>query len=149
MNDDLLKLCEKVKENGYKLTPARKSMLESLLSASEHLITALELYDLIREKNKRVNFSTVYRNLEILVNIGLVQKLSFADSAKYQLQSLERADSHYHHLICTGCHKTMPLPYCPLDDLEAKLQKNTGFLPLEHKIEIYGYCESCRHKKGF
>lgn len=146
MKERLFKLCDELRNNGLKLTPARKIMLESLLCANDHLISALELFDQVRAKNKRINFSTVYRNLEVLIDCGMVQKLTFEGSAKYQLQG---DNNHQHHLICTGCKKTEILPYCPLVSLEEAVKNNTDFLPMEHKVEIYGYCKECRSKKGY
>lgn len=145
MRETLFQLYDQLQKKGLKLTPARKIMLEILLQSGERLTNASELYDQVRLRSQRINFSTVYRNLEILVDCGLIQKITFEGSAKYNL--LE-AGTHRHHLICTSCNKTEPLPYCPISELEAAVKKDTDFLPTDHKVEIYGFCKDCRHKKG-
>jgi len=144
MKDQLTQLCSELQQKGIKLTPARKIMLEILLQADRKLTNASELYDLTRAKNSRINFSTVYRNLEVLVDAGLVEKISFDGAARYKLSE---KGTHRHHLICTSCNKTQPLPYCPMVELEEAVQKSTGFLPTEHRVEIFGYCAECSRNK--
>jgi dihydrolipoamide dehydrogenase len=132
------------RDKELKLTPARKIMLEIFLSEEDKLQSALEIYDKVRLKNPRINFSTVYRNLEILVNTGLVEKVVFQTGANYKLL---QSSTHRHHLICTACHKTEPLPFCPLRDLEEEVRRTSDFQPTEHKVEIYGICKNCRTEK--
>ena len=145
MNDQLIRLLDELQVKGLKLTAARKVMLEILLCSEEQLLNAAEIYDKVRNQNPQINFSTIYRNLEILVTSGLIEKISLEGSARYQLSG---PGAHRHHLICTGCNKTEPLPYCPISELERAVRKNTDFLPLEHRVEIYGFCKDCRKGKG-
>lgn len=144
MTKELVKLFDTLKEKGLKLTSARRIILECLSSSPNQLYTALDLFVQVRDKNKRVNFSTVYRNLEVLTDCGLVQKIVFEGSAKYQLRA---EDSHHHHLICTVCNKAETLPYCPLGDLTETILEESCFMPTEHIVEIYGYCRECRPEK--
>ena len=130
-----------IKERGFKLTPARKIIVSVFLGSEDRFLNAAEIYDQVRNQSPKINFSTVYRNLEILVESRLIEKLNFADGAKFKLQEPE---SHLHHMICKSCHKTAKLPYCPLGELEKILQEDTEFLPTEHRVEIYGYCKECR-----
>lgn len=143
MKAHLFQLYDELQKKGLKLTTARKIMLEIFLDSSDKLLNASDLYIRVQGKCNRINFSTVYRNLEILVDSGLVEKITFAGAAKYKL--LED-DTHRHHLICTVCNKTEPLPYCPIGELVATVKKNSGFLPTEHRVEIFGFCAECNDK---
>ncbi|QNB46446.1 transcriptional repressor [Thermanaerosceptrum fracticalcis] len=134
-----------IKDKGFKLTPARKIIISVFCSSEDKFLNAAEIYDQVRSRNPKINFSTVYRNLEILVESRLIEKLNFADGAKFKLRGPE---SHLHHMICKSCHKTERLPYCPLGELEKTLRESTDFLPTEHRIEIYGYCKECRKNSG-
>lgn len=127
-------------EKKYKLTPARKQIINIFLHFDNQLINATELYQFIRKDNQKINFSTIYRNLEVLLECNLLEKLQFENGTRYKLS---KSDSHGHHLICKLCHKTEPIPYCPILELESSL-KDSGFLPTEHRLEIYGYCKVCR-----
>jgi Fur family ferric uptake transcriptional regulator len=143
MKKQLLQIFERVKDNGLKLTPARKIMLTIFVEADSKLLNAADLYDLVRRKNNKTNFSTVYRNLEILVEKKIIEKVVYNESIKYKLQS---EDFHHHLMICTLCHKTEPLPFCPFGELEAYIKSDTDFLPTKHHVEIYGYCKNCRQQ---
>lgn len=144
MKDKLYQYYESLKDKDLKLTPARKIMLEIFISEESKLLNALEIYDRVRQKNSKTNFSTVYRNLEILVNAGLVEKVIFQTGAKYKIME---NNTHSHHLICTSCHKTEPLPFCPIKELEEEVRKHSDFQPTDHRVEIYGICKKCRLEK--
>lgn len=142
MRDKLFKYFDCLREKGFRLTPARKIMLEIFLSEKNKLLTALEIYDRVRQRKAGINFSTVYRNLEILANAGFVERFVFETGAKYKL--IEN-NVHSHNLICTACHKTEPLPFCPIRELEDEVRKRSGFQPTDHRIEIFGICKNCRN----
>ncbi len=132
---------ETLKLRGLKCTPARRAMMEVFLKLPGQLYKAQDIYDLLRRQGLHLNFSTVYRNLEHLVQTGLVEKFNLENTTQYILRD---KSSHLHHMICTTCHKTQPLPYCPVGELEASLLKANGFLPTAHRIEIYGFCRECQ-----
>ena len=133
----------KLKKKGERITPARKGILE-ILSDTYQLLNVAEIYDALRKKGVVVNYSTVYRTLDNFSKHGLVEKLAIVDETKYKL--LEQ-QAHFHHLICKKCHSTQPINYCPYDELQEVIKTQTKFLPVEHRLEIYGYCEACQKKK--
>lgn len=143
MKEQLNQIYATIKAKGYKLTPARKDMLEIFADSDYKLLNASEIYDLVRKKNRKTNFSTVYRNLEILFDNEIIEKISYNEETKYKLRE---QGAHHHLMICTLCHKTKPLPFCPFGELEKFIKNDTDFLPVNHHVEIYGYCEKCRNK---
>jgi len=140
-NEQLAILIRTIKEKGLKLTPARNLMLKIFLESDNKLLNAVEIYDLVRKESAKINFSTVYRNLETLVQNQIIEKVFYTDGHKYKLIN---QNPHHHLMICTLCHKTEPLPFCPFGELEAYIKNDTDFLPINHHVEIYGYCKSCR-----
>jgi len=141
MKEQLATLCQTIKEKGLKLTPARKIMLQIFTDSHNKLLNAAEIYDLVRKENAKINFSTVYRNLEILVENSLIEKVIYQEGTKYKLIN---HGAHHHLMICTLCHQTEPLPFCPFGELETYIKNDTDFLPTNHHVEIYGYCKKCR-----
>lgn len=134
-----------LKSKGLKMTPARQIMLSIFMTGENKLFDALQVYNLVKSSNSKINFSTVYRNLEILVRHNIIEKINLDGKAVYTLFAKQH---HRHHMICTSCRKSVPLPFCPLKKLENTLKKElNGFLPLEHRVEIYGYCKECRLSK--
>lgn len=140
--DQITAITELLKSKGEKITPARKAILE-VLGNSSQLLSVAEIYEELRNNKINVNYSTVYRNLDVLNKNNVVEKITFPEGTKYKLQV---EGQHLHHLICKSCHQTQVLPYCPFQELEDIIRAKTNFLPLEHKFEIYGYCEDCRKK---
>ncbi|NLO76667.1 MAG: transcriptional repressor [Clostridia bacterium] len=143
MNDQLKQIYQTMKEKGFKLTPARKSMLKIFLESEQKLLNAKQIFNLVKKKSKKTNFSTVYRNLEVLTENGIVEKISYNKETKYKLRG---QGSHHHFMVCTLCYKTIPLPFCPFGELETYIKSDTDFLPINHHVEIYGYCNNCRQK---
>lgn len=95
------------------------------------------------KKNKDINFSTIYRNLETFINVGIVRKVSLEDGkSAYQIIF---EDQHTHSLICKKCGRVEALKGCPLEKIDMKEIENKGFQPDSHKFEIYGFCKECYH----
>lgn len=134
----------RLKENGYKLTNQRKAMIEVLLENMGHFLSAEDIYLKSREKFSQTNFSTVYRNLEILEGCGILHKTSIKDGAS--IYELTCSENHHHHIICKGCGKTEVIDFCPLASVKEQLGSN-DFTLIEHKFELYGYCKNCHKKK--
>ncbi|KPU45425.1 zinc-specific metallo-regulatory protein [Oxobacter pfennigii] len=130
----------KLKEKGYKLTNQRKAIIEVLFEQKGRFLTAEDIFIKTREKHADTNFSTVYRNLNILEDTGIIHltKLN-SDASVYELAD---TDSHHHHIICRGCGKTESIDFCPLEELNTKLN-NKNFTLTDHKFELYGYCREC------
>jgi Fur family ferric uptake transcriptional regulator len=128
-----------MKTKGIRMTDQRKIIMEILENTNDHL-SAEEIYIRAKDRQKRINFSTVYRNLNMMEEKGLVIKLDFNDGkSRYELK-----ERHHHHIICVNCRKTYQLPTCPLDNLEEKLTRESGYKISAHKLEVYGYCPDCQ-----
>jgi len=132
-----LEILQELKKKGYKVTRQREAIL-SVLGEDEHqLLTAQEIFERILEMGSATNFSTVYRNLEILLQENIIRKVELNREAAYY--ELNCSGDHHHHLICKQCGSIQTTNFCPLD----KLGDENGFIPVEHKFEIYGYCKDC------
>lgn len=134
----------KLKENGYKLTNQRRAIIEVLFENMGHFLSAEEIYTKTREKFSQTNFSTVYRNLEILEKSEILHKTSIKDGAS--IYELTCSEHHHHHIICKECGKTEIIDFCPLEQIKSQLN-NKDFTLIEHKFELYGYCKNCGKKK--
>ncbi|MGY0373867.1 Fur family transcriptional regulator [Clostridium sp. JNZ J1-5] len=134
---------ESLKDKGYKLTKQRKSIIEVLMESRGQFLSVEDIYLKCKEKYPKTNLSTVYRNLEILEFINLVHRTSInGSSSSYEIIC---NDCHHHHVICKNCGKTETIDFCPLQDIESKINED-GFVVTDHKLELYGYCKSCTKK---
>ena len=133
-------IINKLKDKGCKITPQRRAVIKSLLKFGK-FPTALEVYNDIKPANPDVGLDTVYRNLNLLVGIGVVNQINLPGK---DLKVFELAtEEHHHHLVCLSCGEANCLKYCPVD--EKGLQKAAGFEfeIVGHSLELYGYCGKC------
>ena len=136
---DLGKLEVMLKEKGYKLTGQRRLIIE-VFNENPGYHTAQEIFNLAKEKHKGINFSTIYRNLELLCTLKITNKL-YLDSgtSRYELCGLK----HHHRVICKNCGEIKEIDICPYANMEKEQLREIGFKATDHKFEIYGYCSKC------
>jgi Fe2+ or Zn2+ uptake regulation protein len=128
-----------LKDKGYKLTGQRRMIIEAFEECPAHY-TPLEIYEKVKALNPNINFSTVYRNLELLCRLGVIHKLNISSGVShFELKH----DVHHHHLICLKCGDLQSTDLCPYDAIKDARFEEMGFVPVEHKFEIYGYCKKC------
>ena len=137
---------------GYRLTVPRKAIMDVLSNTSEHL-SAEDIYLKVHKDYPNVGLTTVYRTVELLVEMGMIFKFDFGDGrARYELIG-GSASAHHHHLICTGCKRI--INYTEFIDEEVEflkmaekgLSKKYNFEIKGHLIQFYGLCDKCRNKK--
>lgn len=133
----------------YHWTLPREAILELLSRTSKHM-SAKEIYAYLLTKYPEIGLSTVYRTLNLLSQMGLINKLDIGEGqSRYEYRSGEEK-AHHHHLICTKCGKI--IDYSEFIDEELKLVKEAekniagrySFLVRDHNIEFYGLCEDCQ-----
>ena len=128
-----------LKDQGYKLTGQRRIIIEAFEECPAHY-TAHEVFEKVKAQNPNINFSTVYRNLELLCRIGVINKLNI--SSKISHFELTH-NGHHHHVICLKCGDMKSIDMCPYGELKVSDLDEIGFVPVNHKFEIYGYCKKC------
>lgn len=130
----------KLKDAGYKSTKARQALISTLIQHRSNFLSAEGLFDAFKKEYPEINVSTVYRNLAILEELGIVHKLNGDDGiAKYKLME---TNEHHHHIICKNCGKTAIIDFCPMSILNPFVDKK-DFTLTDHKLELYGYCKDC------
>ena len=138
---------------GYRLTAGREAILEVLSKADKHL-SAEDIYMKVHPAYPNIGLTTIYRTLDILVNLGLIFKFDFGDGrARYELAEGSKRSTHHHHLICTNCKRI--IDYTDFVDDEIELLKQTerglsekyNFAITNHLIQFYGLCEKCKKKQ--
>lgn len=132
-----------IRQAGLKSTRSRNQVLQLLLNQQE-VLTADEIYERLVRQGAKLNFSTVYRILEMFTEKKLTEKVLLPHSRKYGFMLFTL--SHTHHLICLGCHKVVNIDGCPLHEFERDLAAKTNFQIVGHFLELYGYCGECREK---
>lgn len=118
----------------------QKIAIKEVLNKGKHL-SVEEIYLLIKNKMK-IDISTIYRNLNTMVENREVEKIiSPGGVALYHIIS-----EHHGHLICRSCNAIFEIP-CGLCEQLHTLSKDMSFADTEHVINIYGYCKKCKGEK--
>ena len=146
MLQELENLKEKLRERGCKLTPQRRSVLDTIIENNGRHLSAEEIYDIVKIKCPEIGLATVYRTMQIFEEVGLVYKHNFDDGrSRYELHNDE--DHQHHHLVCKKCSSVIEVEEDLLEKLEEQVEKKYNFSITNHNVKFFGYCEKC--KKSF
>ncbi|MDY6834047.1 MAG: Fur family transcriptional regulator [Chloroflexota bacterium] len=132
---------DKMKQEGYKLTPQRLAILDVFSNSPCHL-TPAEVFEELRDDHPEIGLVTVYRTLEIFSKLGIVTEVyANGNSPSY---TLLESPEQCHCLICSGCGKVFHFSDCDLDDLKQRLSLLTGFKIEDHLLQLQGLCDECQ-----
>lgn len=133
----------KLKDKGCKITPQRRAIIRTLLKL-EKFPTAHAILNDIRQTYPDVGLDTVYRNLNLLTVMGVVNQIGLTgkDTKVFELVS----SAHHHHLVCLHCGDAQCLDYCPVNEQDVQKAAAKDFQIVGHSLELYGYCRECRQK---
>jgi len=121
-----------------KYSRQRESIKACLMARHDHP-TADALYTLIREEYPNISLGTVYRNLNLLVELGEIQKLTCGDGA----DRFDADTSPHYHFVCKNCGKVSDLPLDPLVNINHLAQEHADGTVESHTIYFYGTCKEC------
>jgi Fur family ferric uptake transcriptional regulator len=128
-----------LKENGYRLTNARKAVVKTVASTT-FALNPLDVYEQAKATCPGLGLVTVYRTLEKLEELGLIQRVHQPNGCNAYLP---HADGHQHLIICQQCGKA---EYFEGDDLEVFFERvagEHGFTVNEHWLQLFGVCSDC------
>jgi Fur family transcriptional regulator, ferric uptake regulator len=134
-----------LKRVGLKQTAQRDVILHTFLETREHLSTE-ELHRLVKKKDVKIGYTTVYRTLKLLAECGLASEVAFHDGiARYEHQYNRRS---HHHMVCTECGSSVEFFSNEVEKLEQEIGHKYHYMTTRHTFQIYGVCEDCRKKNA-
>ena len=129
----------------HKMTPQRKVVLEVFLDNENAHLSAEDVRGMLRDRDSDIGLATVYRTLELMCDLGILQKMDFGDGcSRYELNLTEPNAHQHHHLICRGCGKVFEFSDDLMDELEDTIAEKCKFKILDHQVKFFGYCEECQ-----
>jgi len=128
-------------EKRMRMTPQRRIILEELRKTCSHP-SADEIYSMVRKRLPRISLGTVYRNLEVLSELGEIQKLEAGGS----LKRFDGNPAHHYHIRCTCCGRMVDAPFQVMERLEERLDGADGYRVFGHSLEFLGICPECRRR---
>jgi Fe2+ or Zn2+ uptake regulation protein len=124
---------------GLRVTSQRALLLEIIRQREGHL-DADEIYRRAREKQPRLSLSTVYRTLQALKKLGLVEELHFDENHHhYEV----KPSSEHHHLVCLGCGKVVEFQYPLSRYIKRHAPEAKDFDIAGTEVRMTGYCSKC------
>ena len=134
-----------LKKVGLKQTGQRNTILRTFIETRAHLSTE-ELARLVRKRDSRIGYTTVYRTLKLLAECGLASEVEFHDGiARFEHQYNRRS---HHHMVCTECGGSVEFFSPEVDRIEREIGRKHHYLTTRHTFQVYGLCEDCRKKRG-
>lgn len=114
----------------------------ALLARQDCCLTANEIFEALRTKDRKIGLASVYRALDQLTSLQLVQRLEFPDAARYE--PMPASGEHHHHLVCESCGKVQPFEDGRLESALARVGEAVGFQVDAHDVLLRGACADCR-----
>ena len=131
---------KQLKEEGLRITAQRKVIVDILLN-SEKVLDPMEVFDLVRKEHPSMGIVTVYRTMDCLEHLGLLQKVHQESGCNKYIRLKE---GHHHLLICSNCGKAIYFEGLAFEDQFEKIAKNNGFLLHDHWLQLSGLCSGCQ-----
>jgi Fur family ferric uptake transcriptional regulator len=125
-----------------RMTRQRRMILEEVRKAKSHP-TAYEVYKKVQDWLPRISLGTVYRNLEILSESGMVQKLDWGGGQR----RFDGETQNHYHIRCVRCGRVDDVPIKPVASLEETLRTRTEYEVIGHRLEFLGLCPQCKSKE--
>ena len=131
---------EQLQESGCRITSPRRAIV-SILANSNQALEAVEIFDLSRTDHPRLGLVTVYRTLETLEEMGLVQRVHQAAGCHLYLRAPQ---GHEHILVCKSCRRTDYFSGDDLSELIETTSQNSGYRIEDHWLQFVGLCARCK-----
>ncbi len=147
MEERLNRVKQQLQQSSYKLTPQREATVRVLIENETDHLSAEDVYLKVKEKAPEIGLATVYRTLELLADLKVVDKVSFGDGvARFDLRK-EGSKHFHHHLVCMECGRVDEIEEDLLPQIEERVENEFNFKILDHRLTFHGICEACQ-KEG-
>lgn len=140
MYNDMINWLEVLQKNGCRLTASRRAVVETM-EGNMSALKPVEVYDIARKRCPGLGLVSVYRTLEKLEQLGLLQRVHQTKGCQAFIRT---GDGHQHLLVCQNCGKAVLFEGDQLDPLFISISKTTGFQIEGHWLQVFGLCKTCR-----
>ena len=132
---------DSLSESGYRVTAPRRAIID-IMAASPRALGPLEIYDQGRKEYAGLGLVTVYRTLEKLEELGLIERVHHPQGCHMYLRA---ADGHEHLILCTVCGRAEYFSGDDISKLMNAVAEKTGFEIREHWLQLFGLCQDCKN----
>lgn len=129
-----------LEDAGYRLTAPRRALAGAIAKRSGHF-TADELLDESRRRRLGATRATVFRTLDVLAELGLVERLDLP-SGEHAFVACDA--QHHHHVVCSSCGRSTEVSDAGLERAALAIGEHTGYRIDAHRVELFGLCPECQ-----
>jgi Fe2+ or Zn2+ uptake regulation protein len=129
---------------GLRTTRPRRLIAERLaeVAARGEDFATDDLWQALLSQDPQLGRATVFRAVDVLVDRGVLDRVSFADGThRYRVCG---PGAHHHHVTCSVCHRVVEIDACLAPELLSAIERSTNFALEGHSVELYGRCPTCR-----
>ena len=120
----------------------QRQLIQEILQQADGHLDADEIYQQARQMSPRISLSTVYRNLQLFKELGLVEEHEFGSRRYYE----PAQQAKHHHLVCLGCGRVFEFKCPSTDRLKSTISKEEGFRVTDTEVRLAGYCPDCQER---
>jgi Fur family ferric uptake transcriptional regulator len=125
--------------SGVRLTRPRRAVAELIARRTGHF-TAADLVDAARTGHPGLGRATIFRSLELLSSLGVVERLDLPNGDHAYIGC---EPSHHHHVVCSNCGRSSDFDDADLSALVETVSDRTGYRIDSHRLELFGLCPTC------
>jgi Fe2+ or Zn2+ uptake regulation protein len=140
IDDEARVLLDDLRDQGFKITSPRHLVIERVAGRDENF-TAEEL----AAELAPIGRATVYRTLKLLLDQGLICRVVLSDGAVCYRASHR---GHHHHLVCVSCGATEDVHLTDVENVIDGVRSATDYEIVGHRIEVYGFCPTCKQRQA-
>jgi Fe2+ or Zn2+ uptake regulation protein len=129
-----------LRQNGYRLTDSRRAVMQ-IVAESEYLLNPLEIYEEARRTHPRLGLVSVYRTLEKLAELGLIERVHHPNGCNSYIAA---RPGHTHLIICQNCGKVSYFSGDRLGPLVETVEGESGYQVKDHWLQLIGLCRLCQ-----
>lgn len=131
-------ILERLREDGGRVTGSRRHIVEAIVASDDHHLTAAGLIDTLRRDDPDVHESTVYRTLDRLVALDVLEPVQITPGAMV----FHLRERRHHHLLCDGCGRLIETDPDLLDEVVDRVEADHGFT-VRAAVTLRGLCADC------
>lgn len=135
---------KQLQSNGYRLTNARRAVVQTV-AGSRRALSPMQVFELARSRYPALGLVTVYRTLEKLEELKLIQRVHQLSGCNAYLAL---AEGHQHLIICLECGRAEYFEGEQMEDFFTEVGKRHGYHVCEHWLQLFGICRECQASKN-
>ncbi len=139
MSHEELGYANRIREQGYRLTPQRQIIIDTLCGMGGHAAIG-DIYECVHAQMPSIDRATVYRTIRFFQDMRLIVSTEIDGTTLYEVAK----PAPHHHLVCRQCAQVQILSDAHLDDLVTHLQAEHGFRAEIDHLTLYGTCAACQ-----